>query len=63
MKLFWIMVLCSAIITLVLSKPSEAKTLTRVDSEVHQDILADPKTMLKRFKRASDDDGCDNQRP
>ncbi|GBO38159.1 hypothetical protein AVEN_200911-1 [Araneus ventricosus] len=63
MKLFWIMVLCSAIITLVLSKPSEAKTLTRVDSEVHHNTLADSRMMFKRIKRQSDDDGDDNGRP
>ncbi|GBN93945.1 hypothetical protein AVEN_39790-1 [Araneus ventricosus] len=63
MKLVWIMILCCAVITLVLSKPSEAKTLTRVDSEVHQDILADPRMMLKRIKRQSDDDEGDNQTP
>ncbi|GBL65986.1 hypothetical protein AVEN_223900-1 [Araneus ventricosus] len=63
MKLFWIMVLCCAVITLVLSEPSEAKTLTRVDSEVHQDVLADPRMMFKRIKRQSSDDGDDTQRP
>ncbi|GBN60149.1 hypothetical protein AVEN_87989-1 [Araneus ventricosus] len=63
MKLFWIMVLCCAVITLVLSKPSEAKTLTRVDSEVHQDVLADSRMMFKRIKRQSDDNGADNQNP
>ncbi|GBN60150.1 hypothetical protein AVEN_87990-1 [Araneus ventricosus] len=63
MKLFWIMVLCCAVITLVLSKPSEAKTLNRVDSEVHQDILADPRMTFKRIKRQSDDDGGDNENP
>ncbi|CAL1283345.1 unnamed protein product [Larinioides sclopetarius] len=66
MKLFWIMVLCSAVITLVLSKPSEGKTLTRAESKVHQDALADPRMMSKRLKRASDDDdddGEDNQNP
>ncbi|GBN28592.1 hypothetical protein AVEN_49560-1 [Araneus ventricosus] len=63
MKLFWIMVLCCAVITLVLSEPSEAKTLTRADSEVHQDVLADPSMMFKRIKRQSDDDGDDNGRP
>ncbi|GBN62314.1 hypothetical protein AVEN_43082-1 [Araneus ventricosus] len=63
MKLFWIIVLCCAVSTLVLSKPSEAKTLTRVDSEVHQDVLADPRMMFKRIKRQSDGDGADNQRP
>ncbi|GBM30115.1 hypothetical protein AVEN_267188-1, partial [Araneus ventricosus] len=63
MKLFWIMVLCCAVITLVLSKPSEAKTLTRADSEVHQDVLADPSMMFKRIKRQSDDDGDDDENP
>ncbi|CAL1283344.1 unnamed protein product [Larinioides sclopetarius] len=64
MKLFWIMVLCCAVITLILSKPSEAKTLTKAGSKVHQDALADPLMMVKRLKRASDDeDGDDNQNP
>ncbi|GBM73539.1 hypothetical protein AVEN_103606-1 [Araneus ventricosus] len=61
--MFWIMVLCCAVFTLVLSKPSEAKTLTRADSEVHQDVLADPRMMFKRLKRQSDDDGDDNENP
>ncbi|GBN62318.1 hypothetical protein AVEN_43086-1 [Araneus ventricosus] len=63
MKLFWIMVLCCAVVTLVLSEPSEGKTLTRVDSEVHQAVLDDLRMMFKRIKRQSDDDGGDNGRP
>ncbi|GBM73554.1 hypothetical protein AVEN_103618-1 [Araneus ventricosus] len=63
MKLFWIMVLCCEIIAFVLSKPSEAKTLTKVDSEVHQDVSADSRMMSKRIKRQRDDDGDDTQRP
>ncbi|KAF8776984.1 hypothetical protein HNY73_013915 [Argiope bruennichi] len=59
MKLFWIIILCSAILTVALSKPSGAKRLSRESSKVHSDTLAAPRVMVKRSPE--DDNGMNTK--
>ncbi|KAF8776985.1 hypothetical protein HNY73_013916 [Argiope bruennichi] len=60
MKLFWIMVFCIAVVTLVSSKPSSLRDLTKEAPRVHKDGLIDSMKMVKRIKRSPrNNDGMD----
>ncbi|XP_055944589.1 jerky protein homolog-like [Argiope bruennichi] len=60
MKLFWIMVFCIAVVTLVSSKPSSLRDLTKEAPRVHKDGLIGSMKMVKRIKRSPrNNDGMD----